>query len=143
MKTIELDLEKDDKLKSLSSLIKDKNIKLGEEEFQLVIQFYYEINKTLYASLLLFLVEYFIQERNKLAHDKNFDLHFYNTLTKNYYEFYFKNQDVTKLENKIEKDFKIDIELEKKNPLDDVFGIWKNEGISLENIRDKAWQRNN
>ncbi len=143
MKTIELDLEKDDKLQSLSSLMKDKNIKLGEEEFQLVIQFYYDINKTLYASLLLFLVKYFIQERNKLAYAKNFDLHFYDTLSKNYYEFYFKNQDVNKLKNKIEKDFKIDIELEKKNPLDDVFGIWKNEEISLEQIRDKAWHRNN
>ncbi len=143
MKTIELDLEKDDKLQSLSSLMKDKNIKLGEEEFQLVIQFYYDINKTLYASLLLFLVKYFIQERNKLVHAKNFDLHFYDTLSKNYYEFYFKNQDVNKLKNKIEKDFKIDIELEKKNPLDDVFGIWKNEEISLEQIRDKAWHRNN
>ena len=57
--------------------------------------------------------------------------------------FIFKYNDVNKLENKIENDFKIDIEVEKKNPLNDVFGIWKNENIKLEQIREKAWQRDN
>ena len=60
-----------------------------------------------------------------------------------YYEFYIKYNDVTKLENKIENDFKVDIEVKKKNPLNDVFGIWKNENIKIEQIREKAWQRSN
>ncbi|MGP8215038.1 MAG: hypothetical protein ACLQQ4_05700 [Bacteroidia bacterium] len=32
--------------------------------------------------------------------------------------------------------------IEKKNPIDEVFGIWKNEDISLEKIREKAWRHN-
>jgi len=71
------------------------------------------------------------------------DLVYFDKVSESIYLFYFKDFDTDKLENKIEKDFKLKIELEKKNPLNDVFGIWKDENITLEKIREKAWQRNN
>jgi len=141
MKTIELDLEKDQKLDSLTQFIKSKKIKVGEEEFQLKIHSYFMVTGMLYASFLLLLVKYFTEEIKKNASPNKPDLKAHDKQGKFYYELYFKNYDVNKLENKIEKDFNIDIELEKKNPLDEVFGIWKNENISMDKIRDKAWQR--
>jgi hypothetical protein len=141
MKTIELDLEKDYKLDGLSTLIRNKKIRFGEEEFQLKIHSHYDIAQILYASFLLLLVKYFIEERNKIVHKNKPDIAFYDQLGKTYYEGYLKTYDVGKLETKIEKDFKIDIELEKKNPLDEVFGIWRTENITIDKIRQKAWQR--
>lgn len=143
MKIVELDLERDDKLQSLSSLIKDKNIKLGEEIFQLKIHSYNNIYGDFYAAFLLLLVKYLFNEQIKDDKTSSPDSSYYDKKTNMYFEFYFKYNDVNKLENKIENDFKIDIEWEKKNPLNDVFGIWKNENIRLEQIREKAWQRNN
>jgi hypothetical protein len=139
MKTIELDLERDKQLDSLSGMLKTKEINFGHESFQLKIHSVYGISQILYASFLLLLVKYFIKERNKTVQNKKPDLVYFNDAT--YYELYFKSYDINKLENKIEKDFKVNIEIEKKNPLDEVFGIWKNEDITLGNIREKAWQR--
>ena len=139
MKTIELDLEKDKQLDSLSGMFKTQKINFGRESFHLKIHSVYDINQILYASLLLLLAKYFIEERNKAVHSRKPDLVY--SSGDSYYELYLKNHDVNKLENKIEKDFKVNIEIEKKNPLDEVFGIWKNEGITLGNIREKAWQR--
>src|SRR5687767_8548202 len=141
MKTIDLDLEKDQKLDNLSHYIKNKKIKLGVEEFQLRIHSYSNIAQILYASFLLLLAEYFITEKKKGKELSKPDIAFYDKERNLYYQVYFKNYDVNKLETKIEKDFNIDIELEKKNPLDEVFGIWKNENITLSKIRSKAWQR--
>jgi hypothetical protein len=141
MKIIELDLEKDDKLQSLSSLIKDKNIRVGEEIFQLKIHGYTDIYGDFYAAFLLLLVKYFFNEQIKNNKKSSADLSYYDKKSNMYYELYFKYNDVKKLENKIENDFKVDIEVEKKNTLNDVFGIWKNENIKLEQIREKAWQR--
>jgi hypothetical protein len=141
MRVIELDLEKDQKLDNLSLFIKNKKIKLGKDEFQLKIHSNYEVAQMLYAGFLLLLTKYFIQERNKLAHQGKPDFEVQEKQGRIYYDFYLKNNDVNKLENKIEKDFKIDIELEKKNPLDEVFGIWKNENITIDKIRGRAWQR--
>jgi hypothetical protein len=141
MKTVELDLERDQKLGNLSQYIKHKKIKFGEEEFQLKIHSYQDIAQVLYASFLLLLAKIFIEEKNKSSHQNKPDLAIVDKQSKIYYEFYFKNYDVNKLETKIEKDFNIDIELEKKNPLDEVFGIWKNESITLDKIRHKAWRR--
>ena len=141
MKTIELDLANEQKLESLSGFLKNKNIKLGEEEFQLKIYSYYDVYDQLYAAFLLLLVKYFFSEKVKNNKTSPADGLAYDKESNDYYEFYLKNYDVSKLENKIERDFKIDIELEKKNPLDDVFGIWKDEDITLDKIREKAWQR--
>ena len=116
MKIVELDLERDDKLQSLSSLIKDKNIKLGEEIFQLKIHSYYNIYGDFYAAFLLLLVKYFFNEQIKDNKTSSADLSYYDKKSNMYYEFYFKYNDVNKLENKIENDFKIDIEVKKKNP---------------------------
>jgi hypothetical protein len=138
MKTIELDLDKNHQL-DLSGMLKTQKIKLGDEPFQLKIHIVYNINNILYASFLLLLAKYLIEERNRVAHSQKPDVVYLNDNT--YYQFYFKSHDINKLENKIEKDFKIDIEVEQKNPLDEVFGIWKNENITLGNIREKAWQR--
>jgi hypothetical protein len=143
MKIVEFDLEKDDKLQGLSSLIKDKNIKVGEEIFQLKIHGYIDIYGDFYAGFLLLLVKYFFNEQRKDNKTSSADLSYFDKKSNMYYQFYFKYNDVNKLENKIENDFKIDIEVEKKNPLNDVFGIWKNENIKLEQIREKAWHRNN
>jgi hypothetical protein len=141
MKTIDLDLEKDQKLDSITNYIRNKKIKLGVEEFQLRIHSYGEIAGLLYASFLLLLVEYFISEKKKKEEHNKPDLAYYDKERNLYYQVYFKTYDVNKLETKIEKDFNIDIEHEKKNPLDDVFGIWKDENITLNKIRGKAWQR--
>lgn len=139
MKTLELDLERDQQLDSLSGMLKTKKIKIGREPFQLKIHSIYDISQILYASLLLLLVKYLVEERNKAAHGSKPDFTYFNENV--YYQFYIKNYDVNKLENKIEKDFNVDIEVEKKNPLDEVFGILKDEDITLGNIREKAWQR--
>ena len=142
MKTIALDLEKDQQLDVLSTLIGKENIELGREKFQLKIHTDNTISNTLYASFLLLLARYFSDERSKWIHKhESSDMEIYTQKGEYYYKFYIKNHDVGKLENKIEKDFKIDIELEWKNSIDDVFGIWKNQNINLDQIREKAWQR--
>jgi len=123
MKTIELDLERDGQLESLSGLIRKQKIEVGEDPFDLRIHAVYDMSQILYAALLLLLVKYFIDERNKVVHGAKPDLIYREH--SNYYLFYFKNYDTSKLESKIEKDFKVNIEIDKKNPLDDVFGIWK------------------
>ncbi len=71
------------------------------------------------------------------------DIVYFDKISETIYLFYFKNFDTNKLEYKIQKDFKLKIELGKKNPLNDVFGIWEHENITLEQIREKAWQRDN
>lgn len=139
MKTIELDLEKDSQLDSLSGMIKSKKISLGQESFQLKVYSASHIGELLYAAFLLLLVKYLVEEMNRSATSTKSNTTF--TSDKKYYDSYFKDNDVSKLENKIEKDFKINIEFEKKNPLDEVFGLWKNKDITLANIREKAWQR--
>ena len=65
----------------------------------------------------------------------------FDKIIKALYRIYFKNKDINKLEKAIEKELKVNIELEEKKPTDAVFGIWKNENITLEQIREKAWQR--
>lgn len=139
MKTIELDLEKDSKLDSLSGMLKSKKINLGHESFELKIHSSYVMGNIVYAGLLLLLVKYLNEERNRFLAARKLDLTPWDDAR--YFDFYVKNYDVNKLESKIEKDFKVNIEIEKKNPLDDVFGIWKNERLTLGNIREKAWQR--
>lgn len=139
MKTIELDLESNKQLDSLSSMLKTHKIDFGRESFLLKIHSASNVNQILYASFLLLLVKYFIVERNRAVPTRKPDLVYLSDDT--YYALYFKSYDVNKLENKIEKDFKVNIEIEKKSPLDEVFGIWKDEDITLGNIREKAWQR--
>jgi len=143
MKTIELDLEKDQKLESLSSLIKNNNIKLGQEQFNLRLFISHSLGDTIYASFLLLLTKYLSKLIEESKNNKKEDLVYFDKVSESIYLFYFKNFDTDKLENKIEKDFKLKIELGKKNPLNDVFGIWKDEDITLGQIREKAWQRNN
>lgn len=140
MKVVDLDLEKDQKLDSLSKLIKNKKIRLGEEKFQLKIHSYNDVSQLLYASFLLLLAIHFIYEKSKKEKGKKTDVKIYDKQSEAYYNFYIGN-DVKKLETKIEKDFNVNIELEKKDPIDDVFGIWKNQNINLEKIREKAWRR--
>ena len=143
MKTIELDLEKDQKLQSLSGLIKDKDIRIGKEPFNLRLFVSHTLNETIYASFLLLLTKYLSKLIDEANDSNKADATFFGKVAENIYLFYFKSFDIDKLENKIEKDFKIDIEIEKKDPINEVFGIWKNENISLEKIRERAWQRNN
>src|SRR5215211_5618975 len=104
MKTIELDLENDQKLETLSGFIKNKNIKLGKEKFQLKIYSYSHVYNQLYAAFLSLLVKYFYNEKKKHDPVSPADILFYDKESNNYYEFYLKNYDVNELENKIEKD---------------------------------------
>lgn len=143
IETIELDLDKEKEFEELSFWIKKKKIKVGEDEFFLRLFISHSTNDILYGSFLLFLSQYFLkiirESHGKKEKDDEYFKLFYNeifsTVTRNF--------NTHKLENQIEKEFKVKIDLEKKNPLDQVFGIWKNEDISLEKIREKAWQRNN
>jgi len=141
MKTLELDLDKDGGLNSLSSKLKAENIKVGDEHFPLKLFISYNFSEMLYAGFLLLLTQYFAEERNSAnessVHEP--DISYYDKNT--YYRFYLKYSNINKLEHKIEKDFKVDIEVEKKNPLDEVFGIWKGKSVTLEKIREKAWRR--
>ena len=143
MKTIELNLEKNQNIESLSSLIKNKNIKVGRESFNLKVFISHSLNDTTYASFLLMLTKYLTKLMEESEDDRSIDLIGLDKMSESIYIFYFKNFDTDKLENKIEKDFKLKIELEKKNPLDDVYGIWSKENITLEQIRQNAWQRDN
>jgi hypothetical protein len=140
MKTIEIDLEKEQRLDQLLRSIKSQDIKLGKDEFELIIYSYFKINEALYAGFLLLLTGYFFRELGK-SDNKKADISIEDKFTKQYFEIYSRNSDVNKLENKIEKEFKIKIEREKRNPLDEAFGLWKNDKMSLEKIREKAWQR--
>ncbi len=141
MKTVELDLEKDEKLESLSGLIRDKNIKLGEEMFNLRLFVSHSLGDTMMQAFLL-LTKYLSKLIEETKANKK-DIVYFDKISETIYLFYFKNFDTNKLEYKIQKDFKLKIELGKKNPLNEVFGIWKHENITLEQIRDKAWQRDN
>ena len=73
----------------------------------------------------------------RTGHSGKPDFLYFNEAT--YYDLYFKSCDVNKLEDKIEEDFRVKMEIGKKNFLDEVFGIWKNEDITLGSMRDKAW----
>ncbi|HXB09541.1 MAG TPA: hypothetical protein VNW04_20585 [Puia sp.] len=140
MKKIELDLDKDDVLSSLPSKVKAQNITIGEDYFQLQIHVAHSLGQDLYASFLLLLAKYLTQERNSAdggnvrepAASYGADVHA---------NFYFKYSDAQKLQKRIEDDFKVTIEVHKRNTLDEVFGIWKGEDITLEKIRQKAWRR--
>lgn len=46
-----------------------------------------------------------------------------------------------KLKSVVSKRVNTNAGLKKKNLTDAVFGIWKNENITIEKIREKAWQR--
>ncbi len=113
MKTIELDLERDGQLEALSGMLKRQNIEIGEEVFDLKIHVLYDISQILYAGFLLLLVKYFAQEKqNKTTHVSEPDLIYGDDNT--YYMFYIKNNDIGKLKKRIEKDFKVNIEIDKK-----------------------------
>ena len=144
MKIVEFDLDKDNGLDSLSRMLKDKGINAGIEDFQLHIHFSHKVSQVLYAGFLLLLAKYFIEERNNSdTRDVNVvkEPEFVYGTENDYFLNYFKYSDVNRIKEKIEKDFHVQIEEKKKNPLDEVFGIWKEEDITLEDIRKKAWQR--
>jgi len=142
-KTIELDLDKEKELEQLIAAIRKKKIKVGQEEFYLKLFISYSMTDTIYASFLLMLTKYFSKIIEESRKDYKADFIYHYKAADEIFWFYFKSFDTNKLENQIEKEFNLKIEREKKNPLDEVFGIWKDEDISLEKIREKAWQRNN
>lgn len=140
-KTIELDLDKGQELEELIIAIKKKKIKVGEDRFHLKLFISYSMTDTIYASFLLFLTKYlskFIEESHK---DNKSDFLHFNKISEEIFLLYYESLDTNKLESRIEKEFKLKIDLEKKNPIDKVFGIWKDEDITLEKLREKAWQR--
>lgn len=58
----------------------------------------------------------------------------------------FNGDRISKLEQKIEHDLKLNItlkkkELDKSELMEDLFGIWKDKNVNLETIRTKAWPK--
>ncbi|MBD0287731.1 MAG: hypothetical protein ICV79_20250, partial [Flavisolibacter sp.] len=58
-----------------------------------------------------------------------------------FYEIIFRDSAANELEKKILEDFGVRIEWEKKDPLDEAFGLWRKGKRTLNKLRDKAWQR--
>jgi hypothetical protein len=140
METIELDFDKKNDLQELSTTLKRGAVKFGKDPINIRLFISHNISDTTYAAYLILLVEYFTKETS-LFLTKTEGTKGWGKQVDKLYDLYFDNYDVHKFEKSIEKAFKLNIELEKKNPLDTVFGIWKNEDISVEQIRKKAWQR--
>jgi hypothetical protein len=140
MRTIELDFDKKDQLKQLSATIRRSALKFGKDRINIRLFISHNISDTTYAAYLILLVEYFTKETVSKPR-KSEEVQDFEKQVSRLYHLYFDNYDVSKLEKSIEKAFKLNIEREKKNPLDAVFGIWKNEDITIDQIREKAWQR--
>lgn len=134
--TIEFDLDKDIKPDYLGNSIKMQHKHIGKEPF--IIKFLSDRNpnSSVHAALLLlindYLFSFFKSDSKKEKTSLRDPLH----------DEYMKQPDIKKLELEIENKYKVIIEFEKKKSIDEVFGIWKNENISLENLREKAWRRN-
>ena len=141
METIELDFDKKNELHDLSAAIRKGTFKFGSDPISIRLFISHGISDNTYAAYLIFLVEYFTTETaskrdNSELIKKNFEKQ-----VSRLYHLYFGDYDVSKLEKSIEKAFKLNIEVEEKKPTDAVFGIWRNENITLAKIRKKAWQR--
>ena len=135
-KTIEFDLDKDIKPDFLGKSIKKQYAQIGKEPFIIRLLSTRKLNSSVYAALLLLINDYlfsFFKSGNKKT-----EISLRNTI----HDEYIKQLDIKQLELEIENMYKVIIEFEKKKPMDEVFGIWKNEDISLEKIRKKAWRRN-
>ena len=139
-KKIEFDLDETSALDELTQLLEKKKIKVGRDEFLLTLFTHPSLNDAVLAGFLRLLARYLLLQKSKHEH-RTPDMVAFDKESNKYFLYYFKQPNVKKLESKIEKDFNVKIELEKKNPLDEVFGIWKNEDVSLAKIRAKAWQR--
>jgi hypothetical protein len=140
METIELDFDKKDELQTLSATLKKGAVKFGKDPIHIRLFISHSISDNAYAAYLIFLVEYFTKETVAIP-GKNGEVNDFKSQVSRLYKLYFNHYDVNKLEKSIGKAFKLNIELEEKKPTDAVFGIWKNENISLDKIREKAWQR--
>ncbi|MDQ3847288.1 MAG: hypothetical protein M3342_25215 [Bacteroidota bacterium] len=141
MKTIALDLVKGQNLKELSAQVENNNIKIGKDALQLILYSPYDGDEVWQSGFLYLLATYFVEEKNKCSQKTKADALCLHNEKKTYYEIIFRDWAVNELENKIKEDFKIHIEWEKKDPLDDAFGMWKKDKRTLNEIRDKAWQR--
>jgi hypothetical protein len=140
METIELDFDKKDELQVLSATIKKGALKFGKDPINIRLFISHSISDNTYAAYLIFLLEYFTKETVSKPGKEGEAANFEKQMSR-LYKLYFNHYDVGKLEKGIEKTFKLNIELEEKKHSDAVFGIWKNENITLEQIRKKAWQR--
>lgn len=141
MKTLELDLDKDSGLDSLSSILKAEQINIGEDQFRLRLFISHNFSEMVYAGILLLLAQYFAEVRNSANSSVIQEPEVAYNSKGTYYRLYLKYSDVNKLKHQIESDFRVAIEVEKKNPLDEVFGIWKGKDITIEKIRERAWRR--
>ena len=141
MKTIALDLVKGQNLKELSTQVESNHIRIGKDTLQLILYSPYNADEVWQSGFLYLLVTYFVEEKNKSAQKTKADALCLDKEKKTYYEIIFRDWAVSELEKKIKKDFKINIEWEKKDRLDEAFGMWKKNKRSLNEIRDTAWQR--
>ena len=135
-KTIEFDLDKDIKPDYLGKSIKKQYENIGKVPFIIKFLGSSNPNSSVYGALLLFINDYlfrlFEQRHKKTKLELKNAIH----------EQYIRQLNIKKLELEIENKYKVVIEFEKKKPIDEVFGIWKDEDISLEKIREKAWRHN-
>jgi hypothetical protein len=136
LKTIEFDLDANMEPGYLSNSIQKEHLHIGKDALLVKFLSNHTLNSNLYAGLLLLLSDYLFHLVK--SDNKNTD----NSLKDKMHDEYLKYSDIRRLETKIENAYKIQIEFEKRNPLDEVFGIWKTEDISLDKIRKKAWRHN-
>ncbi len=141
MKTVSLDLTQGQSLKELSNQIESNHIKIGKDDLQFIVYSSYKGDEVWQSGFLYLLITYFVEAKNKAAQKIKADALCLDEEKKTYYEIIFRGWAVNELEKKIQEDFGIRIEWEKKDPLDEAFALWRKDKRTLNEIRDKAWQR--
>jgi hypothetical protein len=133
-KAIEFDIDKDIKLDYLGKSIKKQFSNTRKAPFTIKFLSAHQPSNSVYGALLLLLNDYLFSSFKSVYKKEEI------ALREALHREFIIQQDIKKLESDIEKMYEVIIEFEKKKPIDKVFGIWKNEDISLEKIREKAWR---
>jgi hypothetical protein len=136
METLEIDLQKDQELDKLSSYLHKRKLHLGKDKLELVIRSEAEVSQTVHAALVMLIWNYFFTIQSKKKEQAGNVEIFQKTLSD-----YFTTYNIQKLELNLQKHLGILLHWETRTSQPEVFGIWKNEKRSLDDIREKAWQR--
>jgi hypothetical protein len=124
MQTVELNIDDIGSPKELAKLLFEKDLHEGDN---LVLN-------TREDKIMFFLVILlFVFAKGKKKRFKESE-EFLNNL-------FAKYDTAEELERDIEKEYGINIEVKTKNPLDEAFGLWRDNDINLETIRENAWRR--
>lgn len=140
METIEIDFDKKDELMQLPVQVKKHKLTLGKDQFKLKVFISYDISDTSRAAYIFFIANLL---KNGMKGPKAAVTGYLENINTDLTAVYYTDYSFTKLKKAFEKAFKLNIELEKKSPLEAAFGMWKDEDIDIDKIRKKAWQRTN